>query len=325
MCNIVGDILKNILLIIPKFFSYEIYIKKELEKLGLNVCMLYENVDYFSITSKISSRLKNSKMSFYDDYFIGNIGDKRFDYLLAIKASHLSEKVIKYIKKNSPSIKMYMYQWDSVKNNENALSISKFFDKISTFDVEDSTRYCWEYRPLFFINSSERTVDRKYDISYICTLHSQRVKIYKELAKIDLQKYMYLYAKFTYYIKEKYFNRNINFDGVSISDVKFRPLSLEESNRILSLTNIVVDYTHPDQTGFTMRTCEALGHKCKLITNNKLVKNADFYNENNVYIYNADDFMIPEQFINKPYIEISQSIYNNYSISRWIRDIIDYE
>ena len=93
----------------------------------------------------------------------------------------------------------------------------------------------------------------------------------------------------------------------------------------MAASNIVVDYTHLSQTGFTMRTCEAIGHRCKLVTNNKLVKEADFYNENNVYIYDVDNFQIPESFINSPYQELSKEIYERYSISNWIKEIINYE
>ena len=38
---------ENLLLIIPKFFSYEKYIKNELEKIGYKVCLIYENADEF--------------------------------------------------------------------------------------------------------------------------------------------------------------------------------------------------------------------------------------------------------------------------------------
>lgn len=88
---------------------------------------------------------------------------------------------------------------------------------------------------------------------------------------------------------------------------------------------MVIDYTHPAQTGFTMRTCEAIGHKCKLVTNNARVIDADFYDKNNVYVYNIEDFQIPKSFIDSPYHEIPQEILQNYSITNWLKDVINYE
>ena len=34
---------------------------------------------------------------------------------------------------------------------------------------------------------------------------------------------------------------------------------------------------------------------------------------------------IPESFINSPYQELSKEIYERYSISNWIKEIINYE
>ena len=88
-------------------------------------------------------------------------------------------------------------------------------------------------------------------------------------------------------------------------------------------SDIVVDYAHPEQSGFTMRTCEAIGHRCKLVTNNKIVTEADFYKESNVYIYDLDDFRVPDYFIDSSYEELSREVYERYSIESWLREIID--
>lgn len=313
------------LLIIPKFFSYEMYIKKELQNIGYDVNVVYENVDQFSIIAKIQITFLRNKIRYFNRYFRKAIGNNAYDIVVVIRAAFLSCDVIKHIKENSPLARLYMYQWDSVKNNPNALVVAPYFDKVSTFDIDDAKKYGWSYRPLFFINSSERTIHRKYDIAFICTLHSRRVKIFHKLKCSGGDNFLYLYSKFSHLIKERYFHRNSEYCGVSLKDVKFKSLSLEQANAIMGMANIVVDYTHPAQTGFTMRTCEAIGHRCKLVTNNKLVKNADFYNVNNVYVYDVNDFQIPESFMNSPYIEFSENIYERYSISNWIKEIIDYE
>ena len=96
-----------------------------------------------------------------------------------------------------------------------------------------------------------------------------------------------------------------------------------KTNDILANTNIVVDYTHPDQTGFTMRTIESIGHRCKLITNNKQVLNSDFYNENNVFVYDSNNFYVPNNFLNSNYSSLSEDVYKIYSVGNWIKEILD--
>lgn len=313
------------LLIIPKFFSYEKYIKEELQNNGYEVKVIFENVDDFSLISKMQIVFMKNKMHFYNKYFETEIRNDIYNIVIVIRGSFLSHHILDLIKEKSPLAKLYMYQWDSVKNNSNALDIAPYFDTVSTFDIDDAKKYGWRYRPLFYINSSERKTVRKYDIAYICTLHSQRVKIFQMLKDLDVRSYLFLYSKFSHYVKERYINKNKEYDGIALRDVKFKSLSLEETNDVMANSNIVVDYTHPAQSGFTMRTCEAIGHRCKLVTNNKLVRDAEFYNENNVYIYEMDNFQIPESFFKSPYIEPPQDVFERYSISNWLKEIIEDE
>ena len=314
----------KMLLIVPRFFSYEIKIKNLLEKLGFNVFIIYENVNEFSIKCKIAKVLKKEEV-YLDNYYIKKINRRQFDIVLAIRASTLSLEVIDLLRKNSPDAKFYLYQWDGVNNNSNAVRFAPLFDKVSTFDIDDSKSYGWRYRPLFYTDETQRNGNRFFDFTYICTLHSDRLRIYKKLKQLSGQNFLYIYSKFSHYIKEKYIKKNPCFLGISDSEIKYKALKPKKMNSILSKTNIVVDYTHPGQSGFTMRTCEAIGHRCKLITNNKNVMEADFYNPNNIYVYDINSFFIPNEFIRSPYIELSKNIYNYYSIESWLREIIDYE
>ena len=317
--------MKHILLIVPRFFSYEKYIKNELENMGFKVNMVYENVNEFSYLSKILIKIIGDKKKYFDRYYSRKTKGNKFDYVLVIRGSFLSVEALRNLKQASPKAKFYMYQWDSASNNPNAKEISPYFDKISTFDIDDSKKFGWFYRPLFYLKSSNRSTKREYDISFIGTLHSQRVKIFQKIKKIEAKKYLFIYSKASHFIKEKYINHNSDFRGVSYKDLSFKSLPLEETNKILSKSHMVIDYTHPAQTGFTMRTCEAIGHKCKLVTNNARVIDADFYDKNNVYVYNIEDFQIPKSFIDSPYHEIPQEILQNYSITNWLKDVINYE
>lgn len=316
---------KKILLIIPKFFSYEMYIYRKLQSLGFKVYMVYENIDEFSLTSKALVKLFGSKMDYYDQYYKRKIKRNLYDYVLVIRGSNLSLKILNDIKSDSPNAKTFMYQWDSVKNNPNAENIAPCFDKVFTFDMEDAKKYDWKYRPLFYLYTTLREERREFEVSYICTLHSHRVKIYKELMKNQCSKYLYMYSKFSHFIKEKLIKKNLDFRGASWRDIEFSALSLEQSNAVMSKSNIIVDYTHPDQNGFTMRTCEAIGHRCKLVTNNPRVKEADFYNENNVYVYDMDNLFIPDYFLSSSYIDLSENVYERYSLDYWIKDILAYD
>lgn len=316
---------KKALLILPKYFGYESEINQQFMRLGYKTDIVFENIEELYYKYRFISRhVPSRRTSEFDRYYFNqNIGTN-YDVVLTIRGSSLFESAIKEIKKNSPNARWYMYQWDSVKNNTNAVKTAEYFDKVSTFDKSDAEKYGWNYRPLFFIKESARDRNRNYDIAYICSLHSQRQKIYKELKMLnDLNCFMYMYSKQSHYIKQKYLRRNREFIGLNDSDVQFSPLGLYDSNAVMGNSNIILDYTHPNQTGFTMRTIESIGHRCKLVTNNKLALKSDFYRPANVYVYDENNFSISERFLKDEYEVLPEEIYARYSIQQWLMEILD--
>ena len=218
-----------------------------------------------------------------------------------------------------------MYQWDSCSNSPNALEIAKYFDKIFTFDREDANKYFWEYRPLFFDSSDCKKTNKIYDILYICTLKYKRGEIYKEAKKISenegLSFFYYLYIDFKTYIKRIVLNRDRIYMSIPFKNIKFKPLSIEDTAKLYDKSKIVIDYTTPSQTGLSMRTIECLGHECKIITNNKNIKFEKFYSEENVFIYDDNVKILPE-FIEKPYKKNNDEVMYYYSIKGWIDTIL---
>lgn len=86
----------------------------------------------------------------------------------------------------------------------------------------------------------------------------------------------------------------------------------------------MIDIAHPNQKGLSMRPFEALGLKRKLITNNTDIKNYDFYNENNIFVVNDfNNIEIPDSFLNNPYEELPDKIYEKYYIKNWLKTILE--
>ena len=71
-----------------------------------------------------------------------------------------------------------------------------------------------------------------------------------------------------------------------------------------------------------MRTIEMIGMHKKLITTNQAIKKYDFYNPDNIAVIDRNDIAIPEGFLDKPYSEIEDAIYNRYSLESWIIDVL---
>lgn len=324
---------KRVLLIVPKYYGYELEIKKVLINKGAKVTLIYENIVGYNLYYRMLYIYFKEKYKtvIYDYYKRGlkQLHGEKIDIVFAIRASSVNCDIISLIKDYCNSdCKFIMYQWDSVANNPEALEVANEFDKVSTFDAFDSEKLNWQYRPLFYINDYVKNVEKKtVDICYLCSWHSKRAQVLRRLKKITSEKNLNFFynmrAPLILFIKHKYINKNPEYELVNFDEVSFKSISLKESYKWYQRSSIVVDYTHPGQTGLTMRTIECLGNQCKLITNNKLIKDADFYNSHNIYVYDDENITIPEGFINTPYEPIDDSKYYYYSIEGWIESILE--
>lgn len=81
-----------------------------------------------------------------------------------------------------------------------------------------------------------------------------------------------------------------------------------------------MDINASNQTGLTLRPFDALFLKKKLLTNNANIINTDFYEENNIYIFNENNMNGILKFMTKPYKEIPDKIVNQYEINQWLID-----
>ncbi len=85
-------------------------------------------------------------------------------------------------------------------------------------------------------------------------------------------------------------------------------------------TKCVLDIMPYNQTGYTMRTFEALASGCKLISNNEKLRNAEFFKDDFIHIYNSvDDIDI--EFV-KEKRQKYDPIIEKYSFDNWIKNIV---
>lgn len=324
---------KIILLLAPKFFGYELDIKKELENFGAKVIYFDERPknDFFT---KVLLRLNlksliQKKIDEYYENMINETKDKELDYLFLVNAETIDLNKIATIKVLHPTIKVYTYMWDSLKNKKKSLSLLNVSDRFFTFDLNDkSIDKKIEFLPLFYIRDYENISDAKnnltYDVAFIGTVHSDRYKIIKQveeqLKHHNLKTFSYFYSPSKIlFLFQKLFKKD--FRTIRWSDVSFQSLSKKDVVEIIKQSKAVVDIQHPLQSGLTMRTMEILGAKRKLLTTNQSIENYDFFDKNNIYILDRNRLNINVDFFNLPYQKVSKDIYEKYSLHSWIKII----
>jgi len=323
---------KNILFISPEFFNYHKYIKRKLESFGAKVDFFNERP---TINSKTLNHFLNNIPKHIYSLFVKRYFDKmlkknkEYDYLFLIRGEVIPEEFIKKLKNKHRNIKLIMYQWDSINNNPNVLNIIDYFDFVYSFDYKDSIlNKTVKFRPLFFIDPYKNIKKRftSIDVLFIGSYHSDRLKIIKEInnecERLNLSFYNHLYLPKISFLKKKYLEREFN-DGFEW----FNNNKLNEKQiiNLISKSKIILDIQHPDQTGLTMRTIEAIGAKKKIITTNHNIKKYDFYNKNNINIIDRNNIQIKEQVLSSNYKELPKKIYKKYSLEFWLKEIFGTE
>lgn len=246
----------------------------------------------------------------------------KFDYALTIRTEIFDVNLIEYLKKKS--IKIFSYQWDGLSRFPKVLDYISLFDKFFVFDKNDVSTYSNNLIPItnFYFDCYNESLFNKnefeYDIFFIGSFDARidtLIKICNKLQNLNLKLKIIICGK-SFPDIEKY---------PFITYIK-KPLSYYENLEYISKSRILIDIHHSDNlhSGLSFRNFEALGYNKKLITTNPIIKEYDFYNENNIFLMSPDNTLENiENFIHKEYVEIDKKIKYKYSFTNWIANIIE--
>ena len=308
----------------------------ELISMGANVD-LYDERPSNSFYSKAIIRVKKDflqrRINRYFQSIIDKIKGKKYDYFLLIKGESTPRFFLEFLKMDNSAIKLIYYTYDSFKNNPNGLDNLGLFDKKFTFDRADSKKYNLSFRPLFFASdyskiNKQGSIGPFYDIAFIGTAHSDRYSLSQKLDKwctinhFKMFNFYYSPSKLLFVLNRL---TDKNFKKFDREKISFHSLTHQEIINIYSKSKSILDINHPGQEGLTMRTFEALGAGCKLITTNENVKSYPFYNENNICVVERHNPKIDKEFFDKEFEQIDGELYQLMSLNGWIKELFEYE
>ena len=322
---------KNVLLIAPSFFGYANEIKKEIESRGARVVFLEDRplkstlIVGLSLIFPFLKRITFSRLC--NRFFLDQSSSLNYDLVFVINGESFTQKLLLNFKKKFAQAKFILYVWDSIDNKPDILSFINFYDAGYTFDNVGAEKYGLRFRPLFFSSGFESQVARNslYDISFVGTVHSDRYPILSELKNhfppnIKAFIYLYIQAPWVYWVRKL---THLKFMKSKFSDFKFKPMSKEAVQELFMNSRIIIDIEHPNQTGLTMRSIEALGAQKKIITTNASIADYDFYNDSNILIIDRSSPRVPNSFLYTEYHPVSENIYHRYRLSSWLDEILE--
>jgi hypothetical protein len=307
----------TITIIAPSAFGYTSHIQRVLNAHdGVEASILYldkPGFQYKNIGHKFQnfvSKLfgKNLKKTFVFDRIkkdMAAIGTQ--DAIFIIRPDLLDDSTLQFLRAKTEQFIAYYY--DSTRRFPRKLDIVNYFDTIYSYDKQDIKEN--DFKLLTnYIFAEQSATDYEYQFFNIST-NDHRFPLIENLAG-------YLKAKgWTYNIKV--------FNGTPMEaehvEIITEHQSIEQVERMILKSKIIVEIQRNDQIGLSFRIFEALGYRKKLITTNTDVVNYDFYNPQNILVIDENNIEIPEDFVSSPYVEIDDVILDKYRIKNWVKPI----
>ncbi len=315
---------QNLLFFAPNHFDIDIAILNQLEKMDqYNVIKIdpksyqYKNTfeQIFNFFGKIFVN-KTLKKDWKAKQQLQHINQqKNYDVCLIFRPDLLHPKVLKFIQENIKSRKVVY--WDSFDKIPKLKETVSYFNEYYSFEEEDCIKYNFTKISNFYIHKSSNTTPT-YDAFFFASKDARLnnvIKLITYLRQKNWNAKALIVAK-----KTKSKSKPINVEGVTITE-NSTPFS--QIYQYADNTKVVIDISHPNQKGLSMRPYECLGLERKLITNNSEIMKYDFYNPDNIFIINDfDNLNIPDSFLNTPYQKLPKAVAKKYHISNWLNFIL---
>lgn len=342
--NIAG---KSILMIGDPFYGYCRLIRKQLLRLGAESVLYIEAPFYrgslrdsISIRNILSWLMNPWKRTQWTKELIDKIGDRQFDTFFVIENMPFKKTFMDYLRTKNPNIRMILFLWDTLKTQQSRyIDYLEKFDTVYSFDRDDANNYKLNYYPDFYIENEQVPIeDCTYDIAFVGAMNRKETfyradalfKIYSFCEMNHLSYFLYLrHDKFPnsrswlkglfYMINNRRYNKKVN-ELRHYGFMHDTPLSVEESNKIMANSRVILDLSYPDRQGMTLNAIMALASGKKLITTNKRIMEESFYNPQMICVIDAEDPSFDMEFCNYPSILIDVSYLR---LDKWVQHVVN--
>lgn len=317
---------KTIILGVPKTYDFDQVITDELKKIGFDVINIsfysnrfkyrnfLEKIECFIVKNLLWQRNYKTRIAYRAKAAEINsslTSINKADYALIIRPDVYPISFIKSLRKKCT--KMVAYQWDSLDRFPAVHDCIQLFDRFFAFDNEDVSKSFILPITNYYPDSIAPDLYDEHmqsDVFYSGNFLQERADATIEVIKSCQQ----LNKNVVYHLYKKKNSATVNSLKISAS-----PLSFLQNLKYTYNSKVLLDFVIPAHKGLSFRFFEALGFDKKIITTNPNVKHYDFYNTNNILIWDNTTLTELENFLEKPYQPIALSIKRKYSFTNWIK------
>lgn len=256
---------------------------------------------------------KNIKKVFLEKTLLNKIEQLPFqDQILIINPSYFKNPLLELLKTKTK--RFVAYNYDSLARIPLPENHKKLFAKVFSFDVHDvKQNHFLTLLTNFIYLHPNQNISPKNKAFMILSKSKEREIILHKIATVLNKKQIENYEFIVLNPAVKTNTNNIIFTKNHVP--------LAEVEQKMKDAEILIDLIRDNQTGLSFRVFEAMALHKKLITNNKTIKDYDFYNPNNILILNKEVSNIDDTFLNNEYEDVPTEIYEKYTIDGWIKNV----
>lgn len=324
---------KRMLFLSPSFFGYETDIREAIEAQGVVVDYFDERPTNSSLAKavfRVGGPVSRALVASYYRRILRWIAGRNYDYVLIVKGEVVPQSFVETLRRRHPKAHFYYYSFDNIPEGSNPTRLFSLMDTIFSFDPKNVAEYPrMQLKPLFYsteFGSARLASERTYDLSFVGTLHSDRYNFVTSLFGSFDRTHGFFYAPARwYFFLNKYVTRN--FSGVAWNEVSFSKLAKRDVAAIFENSRAILDIQRTQQAGLTMRTFEVLASGAVLVTANRSILDAEFFDPNRIIV--VDDYDEPgaSDRLRAAINGLPESVgsldgFEKHSIENWVRDFL---
>lgn len=304
--------MQRVLFISPIWMDIYKDIIGELEKQGYTVDFIpdksYSEDPYNVRGKKIKSCLKSQREKFFKrmDCYWNEILETpqynhSYDYLFVVDGQSIRPVLFSILKGRNPKVKCVNYLFDTTKGVYEFNRNFQYFDKVYTFDLEESKKYNIEFLPIYWVETDDAK-EYEYDLFGLGRYSRFRYELFDFLNNISKRAGLKTFIKlqidahpnFQLY-KVKYAIRTLLGTAKKMFPPKVylselcthTKISPNEFRQYICKSRCVIDTNPLHQDGLTARFMWALGAGAKIVTTNESIKTYDFYSPEQIFVVSS--------------------------------------
>lgn len=295
----------NILILKDNYNSFEQYYLDKLNECGVDA-------EFYYISSSILRKVFTHYALPFESLWYGGWKNNldTYDCIIVFDSLH-SINLFKYIRKRYRK-RLIFWHWNPIKKDKE-ISIWKETKKMCehwTFNPSDVEKYGMNLNNQFFFYQNQKDISKEESAFFVGTDKGR----YEKIVAISDD------------LKDRGISIDFHIVSMNCNDTrKYIEKTYMEYSEVMShirKSKAVVEIVQDGQNGLTARALEAMFFETKLITNNREIRNFNFYNDNNIFIIGEDNSDRLDSFLHTPFQPIEKEALYQYDANGWLNNFM---